>query len=248
MNHQSGRMVKAKSALRQISLLGTPERFVLAIFPGSGNNMAMNTSRLASLHALAILLALVATQSQAASKDLFNGRDLSGWVPMHGGEWKIEEGVIVGRNGTNWTTNPEKSGSWLRTDREYSNFVLELEYAINAQGNAGIFLRSGLEKNPAFTGHEMQILDDHGREPKKFTTGSLYDVVAPTKNMSKPANEWNKVRVTCKGKRIQINLNGEDIINYETDRLTRGYLGLQNHDNRAVVKFRNIRLTELPPE
>ena len=205
----------------------------------------MNTSPFAFLHALAISLGLAGTQSQAAPRDLFNGRDLSGWVAMHGGGWQVEEGVIVGRDGTNWTTNPEKSGSWLRTDKEYSNFVLELEYSINPKGNAGIFLRSGLEKNPAFTGHEMQILDDHGREPKKSTTGSLYDVVAPTRNMSKPAHEWNQVRVTCQGQRIQINLNGEDIVNYETDRQTRGYLGLQNHDNRAVVKFRNIRITEL---
>ena len=63
--------------------------------------------------------------------------------------------------------------------------------------------------------------------------------------MSKPANEWTKVRVTCQGKRILINLHGVDIVNYETDRQTRGDLGLQNHDNRAVVKFRNIRITEL---
>jgi len=192
-----------------------------------------------------IALVLSAASSTAAPKELFNGRDLSGWVPMHGGEWKIEDGAIVGRNGTNWSTNPEKSGSWLRTEKEYSDFVLELEYAINAKGNAGVFIRSGLEKNPAFTGHEMQIVDDHGREPRKSSTGALYDVVAATKNMSKPANEWNKARITCKGKRIQINLNGEDIIDYETDRLTRGYLGLQNHDAHAVIKFRNIRITEM---
>ena len=139
---------------------------------------------------------------------------------------------------------PKKSGSWLRTEKQYSDFVLEMEFAINGGGNSGVFLRSALEKNPAFTGHEMQILDDHGREPKKSTTGALYDVVAATKNMSRPGNEWNKARITCKGKRIQINLNGEDIIDYETDRLTRGYLGLQNHDSHAVIKFRNIRITE----
>jgi hypothetical protein len=177
------------------------------------------------------------------AKSLFNGRDLTGWVAMHGGEWKVEEGVIVGRNGTNWSTNPEKSGSWLRTEKEYSDFTLDLEYAINARGNSGVFIRSALEKNPAFTGHEVQILDDHGREPKKTTTGSLYDVIAPTKNMSKPTGEWNSLRVTTKGRRIQVTMNGEPIVDYETDRLTRGYIGLQNHDTNAVVKFRNIRIT-----
>src|SRR5687768_12722623 len=80
---------------------------------------------------------------------LFNGKDLKGWVPMHGGEWVIEDGVLIGKNGTNWTTNPEKSGSWLRTAREYADFVLELDFAINQRGNAGIFFRSAIEKNPA---------------------------------------------------------------------------------------------------
>jgi hypothetical protein len=178
------------------------------------------------------------------AKSLFNGRDLSGWVAMHGGEWKVEDGAIVGRNGTNWSTNPEKSGSWLRSEKEYSDFILELEYAINARGNSGVFIRSALEKNPAFTGHEMQILDDHGREPKKSTSGALYDVVAARKNTSKPPGEWNQVRIETKGKRIQITMNGEPIIDYETDRLTRGYIGLQDHDTNAVVKFRNIRITE----
>ncbi len=196
---------------------------------------------------LALALALMASpaQIQAAPKTLFNGRDLTGWVAVSGGEWMVEDGVLLGRNGTNWSTNPEKSGSWLRTEKQYSNFVLELEFAINEKGNSGVFIRSALEKNPAFTGHEVQILDDYGREPKKFTTGSLYDVVAPTKNMSKPAGQWNQLRIECQGKRIRVSLNREPIIDYETDRLTRGYLGLQNHDHHAIVRFRNIRLTEL---
>ncbi len=197
---------------------------------------------------VSLLLALLAggfsTLCVGATNSLFNGRDFSGWVAMHGGQWTVEDGVIVGRNGTNWSTNPEKSGSWLRSAREYSNFTLELEYAINARGNSGIFIRSALEKNPAFTGHEMQILDDHGREPKKSSSGALYDVVAASKNMSRPAGEWNQVRIDCDGPRIQVKMNGEAIIDYRTDRLTRGYIGLQNHDTNAVVRFRNIRIAE----
>ena len=192
----------------------------------------------------ALLFANFVAASHAAPKELFNGRDLAGWVKMHGGEWKVENGVIVGSKGVEWTTNPEKSGSWLRTEKEYGDFVLELEFAINEKGNAGVFLRSAMEKNPAFSRHEMQILDDHGEEPQKDSTGALYDVVAASKNMSKPAGQWNKARITCTGRRIQINLNGEDIVDYRTDRLTRGYIGLQNHDDHAVVKFRHIRITE----
>ena len=176
-------------------------------------------------------------------KALFTGRDLAGWVEMFGGEWAVEDGLLVGRNGKDWSTNPEKSGSWLRTKRQYSDFILELDYAINQGGNSGIFIRSGLEKNPAFTGHEMQIVADSGRQPTKGSAGSLYDVTPASKNMSKPAGEWNHVRIETKGRRIQISWNGEPTIDYETDRLTTGYIGLQNHDARSVVKFRNIRIT-----
>ena len=207
--------------------------------------MKTNVSRLLIVCLLSAACSLVCgLQNVHAAEKLFNGRDLSGWVAMHGGGWTVEDGILVGRNGTNWSTNPEKSGSWLRSAKEYSNFTLELEYAINARGNSGVFIRSSLEKNPAFTGHEMQILDDHGREPKKSSTGALYDVVAASKNMSKPAGEWNQVRIDCDGPRIRVTMNGEGIIDYKTDRLTRGYIGLQNHDTNCVVRFRNIRITE----
>lgn len=200
---------------------------------------------------LAILLvaAVVAGCSTPASSDhttaLFDGRDLNGWVVMYGGEWTVENGVLVGRNGKDWSTNPEKSGSWLRTEKQYGNFILDLDYAINDGGNSGIFIRSAIEKNPAFTGHEMQILADVGRPATKHSTGSLYDVIAATKNMSRPSGEWNHVRIVTHGRRIQITWNGEPTVDYETDRLTKGYLGLQNHDSKSVVKFRNLRITEL---
>ncbi len=62
--------------------------------------------------------------------------------------------------------------------------------------------------------------------------------------MSKPAGEWNHVRIATRGRHIEIFWNGEKTIDYETDRLTTGYIGLQNHDAKSVVKFRNIRITE----
>ncbi len=196
---------------------------------------------------LALLLAGCASRplSPDGSRPLFNGRNLDGWVRMLGGEWTVEHGELVARNGVEWSTNPEKSGSWLRTEREYADFVLELEYAVNAKGNSGVFLRSALEKNPAFTGHELQILDDADLPaPKKWSTGALYDVVAANRVMSKPAGEWNSLRIEAQGRQIRAWLNGIEIINHDGARSTRGYLGLQNHDDKAVTRFRNIRLTE----
>ena len=197
---------------------------------------------------LAFLLAGCAARSVSrdSSRPLFNGRNLDGWVRMLGGEWTVEHGELVARNGVEWSTNPEKSGSWLRTEREYSDFALELEYAVNAKGNSGVFIRSALEKNPAFTGHELQILDDADLPaPKKWSTGALYDVVAANRVMSKPAGEWNSLRIEARGLRVKAWLNGVEIIDHDGVRSLRGFIGLQNHDDKAVTRFRNIRLTEL---
>ena len=198
---------------------------------------------------LVIRLFLAASTLTAAfaaeTEALFNGRDLNNWVVMHDGEWKVEDGVLVGRNGTNWSTNPEKSGSWLRTQKQYKDFVLELEYSISPRGNSGVFFRSDTEKNPAFTGYEMQITDDHGRNPSKGSTGALYDVVAAGKNMSKPTGEWNRARIEARGPTIKVWLNGEQIVEHQGTRRESGYIGLQNHDHRTTVKFRNIKVTPL---
>ena len=205
----------------------------------------MKKSSVAMCLFLGALVGCSTTGGRPEAKSLFNGRDLSGWVAMYGGDWSVEDGMLVGRNGRDWSTNPERSGSWLRTGKQYSDFILELDYAINEGGNSGVFIRSALEKNPAFTGHEMQILADYGRPPTKGSSGSLYDVIAAAKNMSKPAGEWNHVRIVTRGRRIQITWNGEQTIDYATGRLTKGCIGLQNHDAKSVVKFRNIRITEL---
>jgi hypothetical protein len=194
----------------------------------------------------AILLACKTVTAEP--QPLFNGRDLENWVVMHGGEWTVEEGVLVGRNGTNWSTNPEKSGSWLRTAKQYKDFVLELEYSISPRGNSGVFIRSDTEKNPAFTGYEMQIADDAGRQPTKGSSGALYAVVAASRNMSKPVGEWNSARIEARGSTIKVWLNGEKIVEHQGDRRDSGYIGLQNHDNRTTVKFRKLRITPVTPE
>jgi hypothetical protein len=63
--------------------------------------------------------------------------------------------------------------------------------------------------------------------------------------MSKPAGEWNSLRIEARGLRVRAWLNGVEIINHDGVRSLRGFIGLQNHDDKAVTRFRNIRLTEL---
>jgi hypothetical protein len=184
-------------------------------------------------------------EEETRCEPIFNGRDLTGWTRIEGGDWIVEDGVLIGRNGINWSTNPEKTGSWLSTRTEYGNFRLELQFSINKGGNSGVFFRSGRQKNPAFTGFEMQIHDSPGRPPSKGGPGSLYDLVAPSKNVIRPAGEWNTVTIYAMGPKIRVDMNGERIIETEQTRSLEGYIGLQNHDDKSEVRFKNIRVEEL---
>lgn len=176
---------------------------------------------------------------------LFNGVDLTGWVAVEGGDWEVAGGVLTGRNGRNWSTDPEVTGSWLRTGKEYGDFRLELQYAINEGGNSGVFFRSAAKKNPAFTGGEMQIVDGFGAPPSKGGATSIYDVVAPSENRVRPAGQWNTATIIARGKKIAIEMNGKTVVDTVLDRQTRGFIGLQNHDEHSVVRFRNLRIEEL---
>ena len=183
------------------------------------------------------------TRGQSAY--LFNGKNLKGWTPVKGGSWSVDEGVIVGRNGAGWAVNPDVAGSWLRTDKPYGDFLLELEYNLTETSNSGVFIRAALDKNPAFTGYEIQLLPDAGKPVGKGSTGALYDVIAPLRNMAKPAGEWNRLRVLAKGSKVQVSVNGVLVVDTDAPRSVKGFIGLQVHDDKSTVKFRNLRITEL---
>lgn len=193
-----------------------------------------------------------ARNSEPAWISLFNGRDLTGWEIMGGNKeaFYVKDEAIE-CNG--------RGGGWIRYATELSNFVLRLEYKISPGGNSGVFLRSQLEGNPAYTGFEVQVLDDHGRPPDKHTSGAIYDVLTPMVNMSKPAGEWNEYVITCHGPLVTVVMNGVKVVDTNFDWFTEprgkfsipyaklprtGYIGMQDHGN--YVWYRNILLKQLP--
>jgi hypothetical protein len=217
------------------------------------------------LSALAVVLAsfpaaLAADDVPEGFTPLFNGKDLTGWKVM-GGKMDV------------WGADKDKGimfvdgrgGGWLMTEKEYDNFEVRLEFKMPKMGNSGVALRAPLMGDPAYQGMEIQLLDDanyKGLRPAQHC-GSIYDVVAPSKQVTKPAGEWQKIRIVAKGRQITIELNGIEIVSANLDDYkdrvaanpekklpahpglarTTGHLGLQSHDGR--VEFRNVYVKPL---
>ena len=144
----------------------------------------------------------------------------------------------------------QRYDAYLTTARKYKDFILDLEFKINAGGNSGVFLRVGDRLSQVATGFEIQILDTHGlAKPGNHDCGGVIGAAAPSKNMAKPAGQWNRYVITLQGKRLKVEMNGEQIHDLELDksaikdRPAEGYIGFQ--DEGLPVWYRNVRIKEL---
>ena len=200
--------------------------------------------------------------------ELFNGKDLSGWViegPTEFDNKGNKEPIWVADNGMiTCRVNNRKSYGFLRYDKQQlSDFVFSLDYRLSEKEmpkqspcNSGIGIRTGVydpkksDSPPSRAGYEIQLLDDAMKNPDKHSTGSLYRYIAPSVKAVKPAPEWNKIEIECKGARIKVTLNGEKIIDVDQttveeikNKPLKGYVCVQNHGGK--VDFRNLRVKEL---
>jgi hypothetical protein len=192
---------------------------------------------------------------------LFDGRTPEGWTTNEGKESRrpVEEGAL----------NPHGSGGYMLIhEKDWTDFVLALDFKITPKCNSGIFFRTfPLEPRPGkdvgFNGIEIAI--DDAATAGYHDTGALYDLVKPTKNAMKPAGEWNHLVLTCDRNRIAIELNGEVVTRMDLDEWTEpnkrpdgsqhkfdvafrdhprhGYIGLQDHGTDCW--FKNIKLKPL---
>jgi hypothetical protein len=179
---------------------------------------------------------------------MFDGRTLTGWQTT--GNWKVEEDGSIALHPRPGEEGWQRYDAYLTTERKYRDFVLNLEFKINEEGNSGVFLRVGDLTNHVDSGFEIQILDTYGLpNPGNHDCGGVIGAAAPSKNMAKPAGEWNRYLITCQGNRLQVELNGEQIIDLELDksplkdRPPEGYISFQ--DEAKPVWYRNVRIKEL---
>jgi hypothetical protein len=203
-------------------------------------NSIMKTKSLISLFLVSVCFA----QGKEAVS-LFNGKDLAGWKNAN---YIVEDGVLVCKGGN------------LVTEKQYTNYIFEFDFLLPPGGNNGLGIHYPGSGDAAYSGMELQILDNsHPRYVKlkdyQFH-GSLYTLQAAKRGHLKPVGEWNHEKVTVDGPLVKVELNGVVILDANLDELNKqkpkhkgaqrrsGHLCFCGHG--APVKFKNITIKELP--
>lgn len=171
--------------------------------------------------------------------------------------WEVRDGILHGG---------EPRGTWLISEREYGDFVIEFDFKLGERGNSGLALRTPLAGDPAFDAIELQMADFRYNPDAQDSelTGGIYRAIAPTKQVYRPT-EWNHYRVELRGPVIKAWLNGELIQDVNLEQATaevkrhngkdavplnqrprRGHIGFQELSREgAHAMIRNARIAPL---
>lgn len=185
----------------------------------------------------------VLVTSCSTEKKLFNGKDLTGWN-VHGTEkWYVENGELVCESG------PEKKYGYLSTEKKYDNFILDLDFKLEANGNSGVFIRSNID-GTKISGWQVEVA------PPNNSTGGIYEsygrewLIKPSAEAEKSlkATDWNHMRIKADGDVVTSWLNGEQMVQLKDEKIGqgRGFIALQIHDGGGIkVRWKNIKIEEL---
>jgi hypothetical protein len=216
------------------------------------------------------------TQNDTGWISLFDGKTTNGWHTYGkttiGKAWKVADNVLYldAASKKDWQT---AEGGDIVTDQEFDNFHLKLEWKISPKGNSGIIFyikEDAAHEYPWQTGPEMQILDNgptkgagHAdAEIKTHRAGDLYDLIT-SKEVVKPAGEWNEVEIIANNGKLEFYMNGQQTLSTtmwddnwkrmiakskfknmpDFGTIRKGRIALQDHGDN--VWFRNIRIKHL---
>jgi hypothetical protein len=198
----------------------------------------MKTHRLFSWSLFAGLALLLnsAHSSLAAEpgwESLFNGKDLTGWKAVNDVTFEVVDGNL----------RLVKGMGWLRTEKEYQDFILEAEWrALEEKYDSGFFVRAGLEGKPwPNDGWQVNLRYD--------ALGGLvkgYQNKVPAETPRMPVKKWVKFRLEVRGKEISLDVDGERAWEYKSLDAVKGYIGIQA-ENKSF-DFRNLRIQTLEPK
>jgi hypothetical protein len=180
---------------------------------------------------------------QAQKKQLFNGKDLTGWTIYGTEKWYVQDGLLVCESG------PDKEYGYLATDKHYKDFILELDFKQEADGNSGVFIRSTID-GTKITGWQVEVA------PKGKHTGGVYESYgrgwlikpAPEKENVLKEGEWNHMKIKVKGDELTSWLNGTKMITIKDEKIGKGEgsIALQIHSGGGIkIKWKNLVVKEL---
>jgi hypothetical protein len=224
----------------------------------------MKIARFFSL--LCVCAVPLAAAENSDFKPLFNGQDLKGWgnVNCAPETFTVKDGLIV--------TTGHPTG-FLRTDRQYENFIVELEYRhMKENGNSGLFVWADplpIPGSPFTRAIEVQVMDGksgyqtiNGEKTEVYTShGDLFSIQGatckpdrphpagwarclPSERRAKPAGEWNHFRVECNDGAIKLAVNGKVVSGVGQCKPRKGYLCLESEGSEC--HFRNLKIKDLP--
>ncbi len=187
---------------------------------------------------ITIIICLLISQSLLATPTpkekwtkLFNGKDLTGWKLVNGKAiYQVVDEMIVG------TCVKDSPNSFLATEKEYGDFILEVQIKIDSGINSGIQFRS-LQKpeDGRVNGYQMEV--DHRRE--RAWSGGIYDEARrgwlyplelnPSAKKAYRWGDWNTYRIECIGSSIRTWVNDVPTTHLIDNASVKGLIGLQVH-------------------
>src|SRR3954463_13422363 len=128
-------------------------------------------------------------------------------------QWIVKDGVLTGG---------KQRGTWLISEKEYTDFILTFEIKLTERGNSGVALRTPMKGDPAFDGMELQVADlRYNTEAKDSElTAGIYRAIDPSKQVYKPT-EWNLFLVELRGEKLKVTLNGEVVQDVDLSKFDR---------------------------
>ena len=193
-------------------------------------------------------------------RDLFNGKDLSGWVNVNTAKdtWQAQDGMIA--------CSGQPIGV-MRTDRQYENFILQIDWMhLEAGGNSGVFVwceGTVPEGKQLPKGVEIQVLElewaVQNNQTDAYVHGEIFGTmdlkVQPdnprgprsksAENRCKGKGQWNNYTIVCVDGTIKMAVNGKFVNGISNAQIKKGYICLESEG--APIRFRNVRIMELPP-
>lgn len=175
---------------------------------------------------------------------LFNGADLSGWTAMG------TAGAFEVKNNAIYSNGKIPYPSWLRSDKQYENFILRFEYKTEGWYEGGVFIHAPELGPLSKLGFKLHLRHDQKAYAMR-SPGAIYDAAAPLAIANLPSGQWNQCEIECNWPALKVRLNNTLIHDIDMSkenafkhRLQKGYVGIQNLGCGAY--FRNINIQLLP--